>query len=87
MQTIKIKPAVNGWIVEIGCSTFVAEDKAKMLKEISDYIADPEGEEKKHLSNAKNKRSGVPPQAGRIAHYGGDWIERTPETSPCDAPT
>lgn len=55
MKEIKIKPANNGWIVEIGCQTFVAENKEKMLNEIGRYIDKPDEVEKEYTENPKNK--------------------------------
>lgn len=55
MQEIRIKPAVNGWIIGIGCSTFVAVDKEHMLDEIGRYIDNPKDVEKEYMENAKNK--------------------------------
>ena len=61
MHNIKIEPAINGWIVNIGCSTFVAEDKDTMLKEIGRYIDSPREVEKEYMDKAKNK--GMLPEA------------------------
>jgi hypothetical protein len=55
MQKITIKPAVNGWMVIIGYSTFVAVDKEHMLNEIGRYIDNPKEVEKEYMENAKNK--------------------------------
>ncbi len=55
MHNIKIKPASNGWIVTIGCQTFVAEDKVNMLKEIGRYIDNPAEVEKEYMDKSKNK--------------------------------
>jgi len=54
MYDVKIKGVSNGWIVTIGCKTFVSEDKDKMLKSIGDYIDSPQAEEDKWMKNAKN---------------------------------
>ena len=55
MHDIKIKPASNGWIVKIGCQTFVAEHKDHMIKEVSRYIDNPCEVEKEYMEKAKNK--------------------------------
>jgi hypothetical protein len=67
MKDIKIKPANNGWIVEIGCQTFVAENKDKMLSEIGRYIDKPEEVKKEYMESAKNK----PENGGPIAWSNG----------------
>ncbi len=54
MKEIKIKPANNGWIIEIGCGTFVAEDKTHMLREIGRYIDDPAEVEKEYGAKKVN---------------------------------
>ena len=41
MQTVKIRPVLNGWIVEVGCATLVAIDKELMIRELSRYIDHP----------------------------------------------
>lgn len=55
MRTITIRPALNGWIVDVGCQVIVFTDKEVMLKELSDYIDDPQGVEKRYIANAVNK--------------------------------
>lgn len=60
MYDIKIKGVTNGWIVEIGCKTFVSTDKKEMLKQIGRYIDEPEKVEKEFVANAVNQ--GSPPQ-------------------------
>ncbi len=55
MKEIKIKPANNGWIIEIGCGTFVAEDKTHMLREIGRYIDTPDEVEKEYDAKRVNK--------------------------------
>ena len=81
MYDVRIKGVVNGWIVEIGCSTFVAEDKEKMLKDIGDYIDHPEEAEKKHLSEAKNKTNNMPVEP---CHPGLRCVE--PQETCCESP-
>lgn len=68
MKQIKIKPANNGWIVDIGCQTFVSEDKDKMLKEIGRYIDNPTEVEKEYMKNPKNRSEEPVPEAPRVGH-------------------
>ncbi len=76
MQDIKIKGVTNGWIVEIGCSTFVSEDKDKMLSEIGKYIEHPEKEEARHMAEAKNERREPQPLPSlNRDRYAGTWTD------------
>jgi len=61
MQNITIEPAMNGWIVKVGCGNppLVSEDKTKMLLEISRYIDDPRGVEAEYRAKANNKMGGA----------------------------
>ena len=63
MQRITIEPAQNGWIVKVGCSTFVSTDKEGMLHEIGRYIDDPDRVEKEYQERAVNKTNQPPPSA------------------------
>ena len=55
MEDIKIKPALNGWIVEVGCKKVVFNSLGEMIDEIKAYIADPEEAEKHYMDNAVNE--------------------------------
>jgi len=55
MKDIKIKPALNGWIVEVGCKKVVFNSLREMIDEIKAYIADPEEAEKHYMDNAVNE--------------------------------
>ena len=57
MQEIKIKPASNGFIVEVGCKVFVVDSTKKLLKELERYIKDPNKVEKLYEIGAINKGS------------------------------
>lgn len=39
----------GGFIVEVGCKTFVAKTEKELFKGLSEYWADPEKAEKKHV--------------------------------------
>ncbi len=46
---ITIKPSANkGFIVDIGCGTFVAENTTSLLNGIKEYLYDPWGLEKEY---------------------------------------
>lgn len=40
-RSIEIKPAANGYIIEIGCQTFVFENIVSMLSRIEEYYRNP----------------------------------------------
>lgn len=70
MKDVTISPAINGWVIKIGCLTAVAISKEGMLSEISRYIDDPNGVEVEYAANALNQgtytpdgREEVPPPA------------------------
>lgn len=60
MKNITIKPAQNGWIIEVGCSTFVAISKERMLDEIRRYIDSPSVVEDEYRENAVNQDDDSP---------------------------
>ncbi|MFH1585235.1 MAG: hypothetical protein ABIB79_00525, partial [archaeon] len=52
-----ISPVLNGWIVTVGCSKVVFDQKTIMLGELSKYIDNPDEVEKKYMEKAVNKCS------------------------------
>ena len=48
MHDIKIKPVLNGYIVEVGCKTVVFPSRKKLLRELDRYLQDPEGVEEEY---------------------------------------
>ena len=60
MYNIVIAPAMNGWIIKVGCATLVAVDKKKMLSEIDRYISKPEEVEEEYKKKALNKTCSLP---------------------------
>jgi len=42
IQKIKIKQKDNGYVVSVGCKTFVFEDRKRMLKLIDTYMKNPQ---------------------------------------------
>jgi len=71
MHNINIEGVNNGWIVTVGCTRLVCEDKTTMLSEIGRYIADPEFVEMEYRANAKNKPRVTIPPTGTIAPMAG----------------
>ena len=56
IRDITIKFALNGWTAKVGCQTLVYVDKAAMLKDLDQYLADPDAKEKEFVANSVNKR-------------------------------
>ena len=54
LRDIKIKSVLNGWIVDVGCSTVVFTDIDSMLGNLEAYLKDPEGVEKRFLEGSVN---------------------------------
>lgn len=67
MRDIIIQPAVNGWIVRVGCQTVVFKDLDAMLMELGNYINNPKATEERYLANAKNKDVRLDPEAPQVA--------------------
>ena len=55
MKEVKIKPASNGFIVNVGCRIFVVESTKKLLKDLERYIKYPNKTEKSYETSAINK--------------------------------
>lgn len=49
MKTLVITSALNGFMVEIGCTKLVFDNKAKLLHELSRYIDNPPAVEEEYL--------------------------------------
>ncbi len=56
MREINIRPALNGWVCQIGCQTIVFNDKTHMLNEIGRYIDDPKAIEAEYWRHSPNKQ-------------------------------
>ena len=53
---INIRPALNGFIVDIGCQTIVYTDREKLVTDLLAYLKDPEKTEKRFMQEeAYNK--------------------------------
>lgn len=59
MRDVIITPALNGWIVKVGCATVVFENLEPMLNELRRYVRTPERVEKEYLANAQNQMTGT----------------------------
>ena len=66
MKDITIKPALNGWKVQVGCQEILFTDRKKMVAEISRYINDPDDVEEEYISRAKNTINIGKHVAGRL---------------------
>lgn len=54
-REIKIKPVLNGWVVEVGCQSVVFNIQGQLLDELDKYLKAPEETEKKYLVEAVNR--------------------------------
>jgi len=54
MRDVTIRPALNGWTVQVGCQQLVFNDKAEMVSALSHYIDEPEKTEKRFFDARKN---------------------------------
>lgn len=63
LRDVTIHAVANGYVVTVGCQTFVFQDRVVMLHEIGAYLTDPEGTEKRyreHEPNMKHTDGGGP---------------------------
>ena len=69
MRTVTVTAVLNGWMVKVGCQTLVYSDQKSLLKDLGEYMANPQAKEKKFISSAVNKRlmecPAIPEQACR----------------------
>ncbi len=63
MREIHIRPALNGFIVTVGCSVVVFNSLPVMCKELEHYFLDPKRVESEYQRNAINKQSYPEPPA------------------------
>lgn len=54
MRTITIQPALNGFVVNVGCQTLVFGSIDDVTKALSAYHNDPDGTEKAYRKNYVN---------------------------------
>jgi len=50
----------NGFLVRIGCGTFVAETKKSLLAKLTEYLEDPEKLDEKYKEIAGSDNYGIP---------------------------
>ena len=55
-EVVIIKKAVNGWIIAVGCKTFVATSWDFIQKELKLYFEDPIAAERKWMQKGKKGR-------------------------------
>jgi hypothetical protein len=58
MRDITIRPALNGWICNVGCSQVVFVTLDTLVYEIKKYISNPVEVEQEYIKNAVNKPLG-----------------------------
>jgi hypothetical protein len=56
IRNILVKAVANGWIVEVGCQTFVYDNMAKLTLDFQSYLMDPHGTEKRIMESAVNAK-------------------------------
>lgn len=61
MYDVRIKPVLNGFVVNVGCQTLVFQSMDILASELKRYQADPEKVEKEYRANAVNKSCGPQP--------------------------
>ena len=54
-REITIRPALNGYICQVGCQTVVFQTRALLLVELAEYLEKPELTEQRYLNAALNK--------------------------------
>lgn len=60
IRDIRIKAALNGFIVECGCQTLVAESVERLISGIRAYLLDPKKVENEWMTTALNHEHTVP---------------------------
>lgn len=60
IREIAISPALNGYIVKVGCQRLVFETSDRMVSELSNYLNDPEATEDEYIKNAVNPMEECP---------------------------
>ena len=56
MRPISVNAVANGWVVTVGCQTFVYDDVAKLAADFQSYLTNPEETEKRIMASAVNAR-------------------------------
>lgn len=66
-RNVSITAVANGWSVRVGCQTFVYETRGGLMRDLGDYLSDPEGTEKRMLASAQNIKHTMDGLMGRAA--------------------
>ncbi len=77
LREVTIKPALNGWIVRVGCQTLVFESTKRMLDEIDMYLDDPDAVERRYREQALNAKHVF--DGAQVEDLGEAVEERQPE--------
>jgi len=55
LRDVTIKKVNGGFILTVGCQTFVEKTEKEMFKKLTEYWKDPEKTEKKYVEEGMNK--------------------------------
>ena len=67
MYEVKIKKAMNGYIVEVGCQTLVFETEGKLINELTRYLNNP-GKVEKEYQELYGEKTESPQRGGVVGH-------------------
>lgn len=84
MRQIEIRTTANGgYLVHVGCTYFAYEDKEKLIKDLSEYIRDPEAVEKEYNKHHKayDEVERAPRSLGRLQETTGQSEANEPMES------
>lgn len=56
MHEITIRTVLNGYVCKVGCQTVVFETIEKLTKELTSYLKDPIGTEKRFRKNSADRQ-------------------------------
>ncbi len=56
MKSFHIKPVLNGYTVDVECSTVVFTSKESLIENIKEYLEDPHKMESKYKKNSLNSK-------------------------------
>ena len=56
MRDITIKPALNGYVVRLGCQRVVFNNRETMLRALNDYLDAPDEIEEQYMRNSMNSK-------------------------------
>jgi hypothetical protein len=52
IRTLEIRPVLNGFIVNIGCQVVVFASREALLKDLAEYLEEPEVVEMRYMNTA-----------------------------------